>query len=183
LIKELIGLIDKLISTNAYIKLDENTIIHVYYEPDDDQINIIFWISRDKPLVSLGYTGIRKICNAQSQIVKTHTWELSRGTPYTNYKEHADKYINAYLQQDKFCPDDNFLILHMFQNEYYSSVLYGRFQEIRNVGPFYTDAFKKCPVDYYPVEIRYPTTGWFVWVKKTAWSNGKVTLDDIIFNS
>ena len=161
---------------------EEGSIIQIYYEPDvTDQINIIFWIARNKPSVSLVYSGIKNMYGSQSTVT-AHTWKLPLGSPFTNYKEHADKYINAYLKQDASFPENHFLTLHMFQDDiYYPPSLYGRFREIINLKPYYAEALKKCPTDCYPVEIAYLTRGWFVFVKKAAYNSRNIMLSDIIF--
>ena len=180
LIEKLTNCINEFLSFNPHISPEKDSKVHVYYDLDvDDCININFWISPDKPSVSLVYNGKKKMFNPQSTI-EAHSWELSMGAPFTNYKEYADKYINAFLGKERSFFEDSFLTLHMFQEDiYFPPYLYGHFRKRVNLKPYYLETLSKCPSDCYPVEIGYLTRGWFVWVKKEAWNSGKVTLNDI----
>ena len=184
LIDELTLSIDDFLFINPHMRPENSEAckVYVFIQPDiNNRININFWVSNKPPSVSLVYDGIKKMSNPQS-VIEAHTWELNLGAPFTYYKEHADKYINSFIEQKKNFPDNNFLTLHMFQEDiYYPPYLYGHFREMVNLKPYYTEALKKCPEDYHPVEIGYLTRGWFVWVKKTAWNTGSVTLNDILF--
>lgn len=183
LIEKLTDGVNEFLYFNPHMKLEQGSKAHVFYEVDiDDCININFWISPQPPSVSLIYDGKKKMYGSQSTI-EAHSWELSLGAPLANYKEHADKYINVFLQKEKVFPANSFLALHMFQKDiYYPPFLYGRFRKKVGLEQNYIEALSHCPNDYYPVEIGYLTRGWFVWVKKEAWNTGKITLNNILFH-
>ena len=182
LIEKLTNEINKFLSFNPHMKPEDHSKVYVFYELDvDGYVNINFWISPQPPSVSLVYDGKKKMTNPQS-VIEAHTWELSLGAPFANYKEHADKYINAFLEKERSFPDNSFPTLHMFQEDiYFPPYLYGHFRKRVNLKPYYLEALSKCPNNCYPVEIGYLARGWFVWVKKEAWNRGKITLSDVLF--
>lgn len=181
LMEELSDAMGEVLSYNPQFQPDLGSTIHVRFNMGErvDDVIIALWLSTTPPRCEMTYDGTKPLKGPGD--LQAQTWKLSMGTCFTDYDTNAPRWISKFLQHESTFPSNTFLILQIFRTDmYHTPSLYGYFRPITDdLLPHYTTILQTCPPDCYPIEIRYLTRGWWVWIRKTDWDQKSVR--DLIF--